>query len=61
MQIRAVYSRPRDRPTDAHIAFSKSRTIKNKDKAENEHTEPFRAVLLRVMKEGKKNDKGFKG
>lgn len=52
MQIRTVYFRQRDRPPQAHTAPKRQQVIKDTDKAGNESTEPFRAVLMRVTKEG---------
>mgnify|MGYP006988918534 CR=1 FL=1 len=53
MQIRAVSYRQRDSPTDARTASERS----DKTKVKNERTESFRAVLMRIMKEGGTYDK----
>lgn len=50
MQIRAVYPRQRDSPTDEHTAPERHKVVSSNGKAETEHTEPFRAVLCDVVR-----------
>ena len=61
MQVRAVCYRQRDSPSQAHTAPKQQRVVTDTSKTENERTEPFRAVLARIMREGgtyAENNKG---
>lgn len=57
MLVRAVWCRQRDSPSQAHTAPKQQRAVNSASKNGNERTEPFRAVLVRVMKEGGTYDK----